>query len=205
MNKTLKRKAAIAAGAATVLALAAATPSFAHMRDGMNDSSATTKIAHAHATVAATITAVPTTVTDVRDAARGAKFVAYKLDAAATELPETQPTTGGKPVKVMGTAITDGVLTGTLRLDAGAASTTTKYAIYNAAGAATLVTVTVDAAGVATATAATQITAAYVAPTTPAMGEGKGVKGERGEHKGKGKGHGEHRGWGAEKLRTSSF
>ena len=93
MNKTLKRKAAIAAGAATVLALAAATPSFAHMRDGMNDSSATTKVAHAHATVAATITAVPTTITDVREAARGAKFVAYKLDAAATELPATQPTT----------------------------------------------------------------------------------------------------------------
>jgi hypothetical protein len=131
-------------------------------------------------------------VTDVRDAARGAKFVAYKLDAAAIELPATQPTTGGKPLKVMGTAIIDGVMTGTLKLDAGAASTTTKYAIYNAAGAATLVTVTVDAAGVATATAATSITAAYVAPTAPAMGEGKGVKVERGEHMGvhKGKGHG---------------
>ena len=180
MNKTLKRKAAIAAGAATVLALAAATPSFAHMRDGMNDSSATTKVAHAHATVAATITAVPTTITDVREAARGAKFVAYKLDAAATELPATQPTTGGKPVKVMGTSITDGVLTGTLKLDAGAASTTTKYAIYNAAGAGTLVTVTVDAAGVATANAATALTSVYAAPTLPALGEGKSVKSDRG-------------------------
>ena len=180
MNKTLKRKAAIAAGAATVLALAAATPSFAHMRDGMNDSSATTKVAHAHATIAATITAVPTTITDVREAARGAKFVAYKLDAAATELPATQPTTGGKPVKVIGTSITDGVLTGTLKLDAGAASTTTKYAIYNAAGAGTLVTVTVDAAGVATANAATALTAVYAAPTMPALGEGKSVKSDRG-------------------------
>lgn len=185
MNKTLKRKAAIAAGAATVFALVAATPSFAHMQNGTTGTSTTTKVAHAHATIAATITAVPTTVTAVNDAARGAKFVAYKLDAAATELPATQPTTGGKPVKVMGTAITNGVLTGTLKLDAGAASTTTKYAIYNAAGAATLVTVTVDAAGVATATAATAITAAYVAPTAPALGEGKSVKGDRGEHKGK--------------------
>ena len=188
MNKTLKRKAAIAAGAATVLALAAATPSFAHMRDGVHDSSATTKVAQVHATVAATITAVPTTVTDVRDAARGAKFVAYKLDAAATELPAAQPTTGGKPLKVMGTAIIDGVLTGTLKLDAGAAGTTTKYAIYNSVGDGTLVTVTVDDAGVATTTAATAITAVYVAPTAPALGEGKSVKGDRGEHKGKGKG-----------------
>ncbi|MEY4436742.1 MAG: hypothetical protein RL100_206 [Actinomycetota bacterium] len=192
MNKTLKRKAVIAAGTATVLALAAATPSFAHMRDGMNDSSATTKFAHVHATIAGTVTAVPTTVTDVRDAARGAKFVAYKLDAAATELPATQPTTGGKPLKVMGTAITDGVLTGTLKLDAGANGTITKYAIYNAAGAGTLVTVTVDAAGVATATATNAITATYVAPTAPALGEGKSVKGE-------------HRGRGGKKLRTSSF
>jgi hypothetical protein len=192
MNKTLKRKAAIAAGAATVLALAAASPSFAHMRDGMTHSSASTKFAQLHATVAATITAVPATLTDVRDAARGAKFVAYKLDAAATELPAAQPTTGGKPLKVMGTAIIDGVLTGTLKLDAGAASTTTKYAIYNSVGDGTLVTVTVDDAGVATTTAATAITAVYVAPTAPALGEGKSVKGE-------------HRGRGGKKLRTSSF
>lgn len=137
------------------------------------------KVEHIHATVAATITAVPTTITDAKLASRGAKFVAYKLAADAIAVPATQPTTGGKPVKVEGATLVAGVLTGTLKLDAGLAGTTTKYAIYNAAGAATFVTVTVDAAGVATAVAATPITAVYVAPTAPAYGEGKSVKGDR--------------------------
>lgn len=143
------------------------------------------KAAHIHATVAVTVTGIPTTVTDANAASRGAKFVAYALAADATAIPATQPTTGGKPVKVEGTTLASGSLTGTLKIDAGLAGSTTKYAIYNAAGVGTLVTVTVDAAGVATATAATALTAAYVAPTAPAMGEGKGMKGERGKHGGR--------------------
>ena len=180
----MKRTAIIAASAATVFSLAVATPSFAHgVKTGIKASA--TKAAHLHATVAVTVTGIPTTVTDANAASRGAKFVAYALAADATAIPATQPTTGGKPVKVEGTTLASGSLTGTLKIDAGLAGSTTKYAIYNAAGVGTLVTVTVDAAGVATATAATALTAAYVAPTAPAMGEGKGMKGERGKHGGR--------------------
>ena len=186
MKKHIKRTAIIAASAATVFSLAVATPSLSHAGKSQSGTSTSkpVKAPHAHATLAATVTAVPTTVTDLKAASHGAKFVAYKLAADATAIPATQPTTGGHPVRLIGTAITGGVLTGNLNIDAGAASTTTKYAIYNAAGVGTLVTVVVDAAGAATATSATAITAAYVAPTEPALGEGKAAKGERG-HKGK--------------------
>lgn len=191
MTKNLKRNAIIAASAATVISLAAISPAMAHTRTTTTTGTVSaTDVEHVHASVAVTISGVPTTVTAVKDAARGAKFVAYKLDATATAVPATQPTTGGKPLKVKGATLTDGTLTGTLSIDAGAASTTTNYAIYYAAGVGSFVVVTVDAAGVATATTATALTATYVAPTAPALGQGKGVKGERGMKLGKK--HGKH-------------
>ena len=185
MNKTFKRGAIIAASAATVLSLAVAAPSFAHENKARSSSSSSeSKSVHIHATVAATITGVPTTVTTAYSAAKGAKFVAYPLAADATALPASQPTTGGKPLKVSGTTLTAGVLTGTVSFKLHAFSTTAKYAVYNAAGVGSFVVVTSDAAGVATATATPALTAAYVAPTAPALGEGKSVKGDRGEHNG---------------------
>ncbi|WP_296631123.1 hypothetical protein [Rhodoluna sp.] len=185
MNKTFKRGAIIAASAATVLSLAVAAPSFAHENKArISSSSSESKSVHIHATVAATITGVPTTVTTAYSAAKGAKFVAYPLAADATALPATQPTTGGKPLKETGTTLTAGVLTGTVSFKLHAVGTTAKYAVYNAAGVGSFVVVTSDAAGVATATATPALTAVYVAPTAPAFGEGKSVKGDRGEHKG---------------------
>ena len=189
MKKNLKRGVIAAAGVATLLSLAVATPSFAHDRNKTGISSTTDvtdraeKAQHAHATVAVTITGVSTDITDAAVAARGAKFVAYKLAADATAIPATVPTTGGKPVRVEGTSLAAGVLTGTLRIDAGAASTVTKYAIYNAAGVGSFVTVTVDSAGVATATSSAALTTVWAAPST-------GDLGIKGEHKGEGKKHG---------------
>lgn len=190
----IKRSAVIAASAATVFSLALAAPSFAHGPKSSASTSSTSKAAHVHATVAVSVSGIPTSVTDAKFASKGARFVAYELAADATAIPTTQPTTGGKPVKLEGTTITDGVLTGTLKLHAGAASTTTNYAIYNAAGAGSFVTVTTDAAGVATATAASPITAAYVEPTAPAMGEGKGMKGDHSQGHGKRQGDRKHAG-----------
>ncbi len=209
MNKNVKHGAIAAVGAATLLSLVVATPSFAHggKRSQATSTSvsntteaphlafsrdATDKPAHAHATVAVTVTAVSADITDVTLAARGAKFVAYALAADATALPAAQPTTGGRPVKITGTALSAGVLTGTLSIDAGAAGTTTKYAVYNAAGVGSLVTVTVDAAGVATATSSVALTTVWSAAPAgaikaPAAGEGKQGKGH-GQEKGKAKG-----------------
>ncbi len=190
MKKNLKRGVIAAAGVATLLSLAVATPSFAHGSKGVKTSTSTTdvtdrvaKAAHAHVSLAVTVAGVSTDITDAHIAGHGAKFVAYALAADATAIPATQPTTGGKPVRVEGTTLAAGVLTGTLRIDAGAASTTTKYAIYNAAGVGSFVTVTVDAAGVATATSSAALTTVWAAPAA-------GDLGIKGEHKGEGKKHG---------------
>jgi hypothetical protein len=185
MKKNLKRGFIAAAGAATLLSLVVATPSFAHGSKGPKAgiSASTdahdkvTKSAHAHASLAVTITGVSTDITDATIAARGAKFVAYPLAADATAIPATQPTTGGKPVRVDGTSLAAGVLTGTLQIDAGAASTTTKYAVYNAAGVGSFVTVTVDAAGVATATSSAALTTVWAAPAAGDLGIKGGKKG----------------------------
>jgi hypothetical protein len=195
MNKKLKRGAIAAASAAAVLSLAVATPSFAHGNKGprgpeVSDSAVAgqnerpAKEAHTHASVAVTITAIPSTVTNVGQIVRGAKFVAYKLAADATELPATQPTTGGKPAKVVAKVGTDNVVSYSVEIDAPLTAGTVKYAVYNAAGVGALVTVVTDSAGAATATSSTALTTAYAAPTKPALGEGKSVKGERGMKKG---------------------
>lgn len=179
----MKRSAIIAASAATIFSMTLVTPSFAATTT--TTTSTETKAAHLHASVAVSITDIPSTVTNVSQIVRGAKFVAYKLAADATALPVAQPTTGGKPVKVEANVSATSVVSYSLKFDAPATAGTALFAVYNAAGVGTLVTVTTDAAGVATATSATAITAAYAAPTAPALGEGKGVKGDRGMRHGK--------------------
>jgi len=186
-NKNVKRNVVAAAGVATVLSLALATPSFAHpsikgsVESHSKGSASAPRVAAAKATVSATITAVPTTVTDSRAAEHGARFVAYKLATDATDAPATQPTTGGHPVGIRGGTLANGVLTGTIDLKGGAAGTTTKFAIYPTSGGTPIfATVTVDAAGKATATTSAALTATFDATLkAPALGEGKSPKGDR--------------------------
>jgi hypothetical protein len=192
MIKNLKRGAILAASAATVLSLTVVTPSFAHAGKSFSTSTSGTAtrvapVAHTHASLPVTITAIPTTVTKVGQIVRGAQFVAYKLAADATAIPATQPTTGGKPSKVDAIVGTDNVVRYALEIDAPTTAGTVKLAVYNAAGVGAFVTVTTDSAGVATATTSAALTTAYAEPTKPAMGEGKSVKGERGERRGHGK------------------
>jgi hypothetical protein len=182
----MKRSAIIAASAATIFSMALAAPSFAATSDSNSTSTSTQfKAAHLHASVAVSITDIPSTVTNVGQIVRGAKFVAYKLADDATAIPATQPTTGGKPAKVEANVNSSNVVSYSLKLDAPATAGAVKLAVYNSAGVGTLVTVTTDSAGVATATSGSALTAAYVAPTAPAMGEGKGMKGDRGMDHGK--------------------
>ncbi|MEO0060525.1 MAG: hypothetical protein RL343_143 [Actinomycetota bacterium] len=198
MTKNFKRGAVFAASAAAILSMTVATPSFAkgHGPRGpqVSASSASTaqverpeRVAHIHASLPVTVTAIPTTVTKVGQIVRGAKFVAYKLADDATAIPATQPTTGGKPSKVDAIVGTDNVVRYALEIDAPATSSTARYAIYNAAGVGAFVTVTTDSAGVATATTSAALTTAYAEPTKPAFGEGKGVKGDRGDRREHGK------------------
>jgi hypothetical protein len=187
MTKNFKRSAIVAASAATVLSLAVATPSFAHQGVGSKSSTSETRVApvaHTEATLPVTITDIPATVTQIGKITKGAKFVAYALAADATAIPATQPTTGGKPAKVEASIGVDSKVSYALEIHVPVTAGTTKFAVYNAAGVGAFVTVTVDAAGVATATTSAALTAAYVEPTKPALGEGKGFKGERGFKKG---------------------
>jgi hypothetical protein len=201
-NKNFKRNVVAAAGVATVLSLALATPSFAHpsikgsVQKASKSSTSAPRVAAAIATVSATITGVPTTVTDTHAAEHGARFVVYKLAADATAAPATQPTTGGHPIGIRGGTLANGVLTGNLGLKGGAAGTTTKLAIYpTAGGTPVFATVTVDAAGKATAVTSGALTATFDATLkAPAMGEGKSPKGDRGGRHGdrSPKGMGDH-------------
>ena len=208
MKKTFKRNAIAAAGAATILSLVLASPSLAHSRASQSGPTGNTGTTQSQpfkqgtfAKLAATVTGVPSTVTTAMAAGHGAYFTVYVLDAAATAAPTTAPTAGGIRLEVRGGALATGTLTGDIPLKGGAASTTTKYAIYPSnGGAAIFATVTVDAAGVATATSSAALTAAYdatIAATAPAFGDGKAFGKGDGDKQGrgaKGKGRGDMNG-----------
>jgi hypothetical protein len=197
-------KIAIAA-AATLLAGAAiaSLPAAANDNGASSSSSSTEKADHAHATVSATITGIPSTVTSSHQASHGAYFTAYQLSSSATSVPANEPTEGGKRIGVRPErgatepAITGSTLTSTLRFDADATGTS-KYALYPSDGsAAILVTVSVSDAGVATVTSSRPLTVAYSATVAAehlvrghdGAGKRDGGRGHGDEGRG-GKGHG---------------
>lgn len=196
MKKAFKRNAIAAAGAATILSVVMASPSLAHSNKGQTATGATTGTSQSQpfkqgtfGQLAATVTGVPTTVTDAQGASRGAYFTLYVLDAAATAVPATQPTTGGIRLDIRGGTLANATLSGNIPLKGGAASSTTNYAIYpSTGGAAVFATVTVDANSVATVTSSAALTATYDATTAasaPAFGPG-GKDGVKGGKQGKG-------------------
>jgi hypothetical protein len=212
-NKTLK-VTAIAAGAVLLAGTAFAAPSFAHSKNSSVKTAASSSTSapnwtaksgdaqdgfkrglpadRVESTVAATITGVPSTVTDLEVAEHSALFMAYEYTGTA---PTTQPTTAGHPARFEATALANGTVTGTLGFLSPKTAGTYKVAVYTSSTDATadLVTIVVDSAGVATATSATPLTAAYDANAkAPAFGKGpKGPKGEMGKDgRGHGRGHG---------------
>lgn len=212
-----KTKVGIAlATAVTAGTLSIAIPSLAHDRGGFtpNGFGASADAPqfeemgrgkHIEATLEATVTAVPDTVTEGFDAARGGYFTAYLLADGETTLPAAEPATGGRVVMIHPERNEDGtvteptleksVLTGVIDFHAQVADTTSYYALYPSDGsAAILVKVVVDADGVATATASSSLTVAYsadVAAQAPVKPMGKGGHGGRGGHGPRGNhGHG---------------
>ncbi len=199
-----KSKIAIAAAATLLAGVAVASlPAAAHDNGASSSSTANQRANHAHATVSATITGIPATVTSSHQASHGAYFTVYQLSASATSVPATQPTAGGKRIGVRPErgaaepAITGSTLTSTLRLDADSTGTS-KYALYPSDGsAAILVTVSVSDAGAATVTSSRPLTVAYsatVAAEHPVRGhdgagQRDGGRGHGDEGRG-GKGHG---------------
>ena len=197
MEKKALKLTAIAAGAILLAGTAFAAPSFAHQKGTSSSSSASkdasdvrgkfkqgAKAQGAKSTLAATITCVPTTVTDLEVAEHSALFMGYEFTTTA---PTAQPTTGGRPVHFEATALTNGTVTGNLEFKSPKTAGTYKLAVYTSSTDATadVVTIVVDAAGVATATSSAALTATYdanVTRPTPPAGEkpGKGGKGKGG-------------------------
>ena len=195
MEKKTLKLTAVAAGAVVLAGAAFAAPSFAaskhHSVKVAASSTGTTGTAPTwggksgdakdgrlggprfngvEATLAATITGVPSTVTDAEVAEHGALFIAYDYTGTA---PTTQPTTGGHPAHFEATTLANGTVTGTLGLIASKTSGTYTVAVYNSKTSTTpvLVTIVVDSAGKATATTTGTLTAAYDATLkAPAFG-----------------------------------
>ena len=223
MKKKSLKLTAVAAGAVVLAGAAFAAPSFASAKHtsvkaasssstGTTGTSGTAGTAptwggeskrglpadRVESTVAATITGVPSTVTDLEVAEHSALFFAYEYTGTA---PTTQPTTGGHPARFEATALANGTVTGTLGFLSPKTAGTYNVAVYTSSTDATpdLVTIVVDSAGKATATSATALTAAYDATAAakgpgfggPGFGlgkdghgpkDGKGPRGPRGGH-----------------------
>ena len=194
MEKKALKLTAIAAGAFVLAGTAFAAPSFAHSKGTASSTSASKdasdvrgkfkqgpKAQGAKSTIPATITGVPTTVTDLEVAEHSALFLGDEFTGTA---PTAQPTTGGRPVHFEATALANGTVTGTLEFKSPKTAGTYKLAVYTSSTDATadVVTIVVDAAGVATATASGALTAVYdatVTRPTPPAGEKHG-QGKRG-------------------------
>ena len=187
-------KIAIALASTLVAGAALATlPAIAHDRSASSTTSTSSvgKRDHAHATISATITGIPSTVTSSHEASHGAYFTVYALSASATALPAAEPTTGGHRIGIRpdrGAAepvISGSTLTATVGFRAETAGVS-KYAVYPSdASAAALVTVTVSDAGVATVTSSKNLTVAYSATVAAQHLDDGPREGKRG-----GKGHG---------------
>jgi hypothetical protein len=210
-----KSKIALAATASVVVgALAFALPSIAHEGGKGSGPKAGAERGHSQmdrgnfAQLPATITGIPETVTEVRDAVMGAHYEIFRLDDSVTSLPTTKPETGGhmigiRPTKdadghVVVPEIVNGEISSVLGLRSSRQEGVTRFALYPSDGsAAILVTVTTDAVGVSTAVSSSPITVSYdetvaaeAAANKPAAGKGKPM------HKGPGfgKGHGPREG-----------
>jgi hypothetical protein len=219
MEKKTLKLTAIAAGAVVLVGTAFAAPSFASAKHAYFKSASSTgttgstetaptwggaagsdqdgpkrgpKFNGVESTLAATITGVPSTVTDLEVAEHSALFIAYEYTGTA---PTTQPTTGGHPAHFEATALANGTVTGTLGFMSPKAAGTYNVAVYNSKTSATpvLVTIVVDAAGKATATASGTLTAAYDATLkAPAFDGPKGHGPKDGKGPKGGRGHGPH-------------
>lgn len=197
MRKTTTAAIALAA-AITAGGLAVAIPSQASSSDSATVGQRNFERGdHSHATISATVTGIPSSVTSSREVSLGAYFSAYVLADGATA-PATAPTESRRIHVGQGrghdsaVAITGSTLTADLKLRAGLAGTTTRIALYPSDGSApAIVTVKVDANSVVSVTSTKPLTVAYSATVASASkadmanhrdGDGRG-------HKGEGRGH----------------
>ena len=149
---------------------------------------------HNSATLSATITGIPADVTELREVVKGANYEIFRLEAGVTAAPTTKPTTGGHLIgvrpaldanlDVIMPEITVGTFTGDLAFKASPIEGVEVFALYPSdESAPILVTVTTDAAGVASASASEALSLSYDADDAASF-EPRGNKPGKGEHKG---------------------
>lgn len=185
-----------ATSAALVGGLAFAAPSIAHSESANSSFSGENcdQGSHAHVELEATITGIPSELSNLRDVMRGAYFTGYELDSAT--LPEAQPTEDGRFVPVrpdrsefeMGSrpTVEGEQFSGELGLRADSEAGTSYFALYPSDGTdPVLVTVVVDETGAATATASAELSVSYD-ETAAAEAPQFGHKGDKGHPGGKG-------------------
>jgi Spy/CpxP family protein refolding chaperone len=210
-NKT--KLAVVAAAALTLTTVGFALPTLATSSTSSSDISSTHEEGHRgdhadrdHVTLSATITGVPSNVTSSHEAHRGAYFTAFVIDDAATSAPAQMPSSEGRRIGIhpvrnadgtVSTQIKNGSFSGTLGFHFDETGVT-KLALYPSDGsAAVLVTITVDASGVATAKASSALEVAYsatIAAEMPSKGDRHGVREGHGPSSGRGHGDGHGRG-----------
>lgn len=205
--------AVITAAALTATTVGFALPTLAASSSSSSVSPSTHQEGHRgnhaernHVTLSATITGIPTSVTSSHEAHHGAYFTAFVIDSAATSAPAQMPTTEGRrigihPVRNADGTITTEVQNGSLSGVLGfhfEETGVTKLALYPSDGSApVLVTITVDANGVATAKASSALEVTYsaqIAAEMPERGKHAGMRDGHGPNNGRGHGDGHGRG-----------
>lgn len=207
MNKTSKIAIAVTSAVAAGT-LAFSLPALAHdMASGSaesmgHQSSLSSKQKSHSAELAATITSIPSTVTDVHEATKGANFELYKLVDGATTLPGVKPTIGLKLIDIHHDrsaegegVIAAGSFEGQVHFKGSNSEGVTRYALYPSDGsAAVLVTVTTDASGVSTAVASKALSVSYDAAVAANWSSNKSDSNQGKKHLGKRGKHSSERG-----------
>lgn len=207
----MKTKSKVAIAATAILATGAlglTLPSIAHDRSGSSDSSTSQERRDMHADhvgveLSATITGIPSDITSLRDAHRGAYFTVVVLDASATVAPSDMPQDANRRISIRPSfdadgamvvpEIVDGSIAGSLKLRAPQAEGAIKLGLYPSDGSSpVVVTVETAANGTTSWVADGPLSVSYssdVAAEAPERGERGGPGHKMGHHRGM---HGHH-------------
>lgn len=202
----MNRKSKVAIAATAILATGAlglTLPSIAHDRPQGSENSTSQERRAMHedrvdVSLNASITGIPSGVTSLRDAHRGAYFTVALLDDSATTAPSELPADALRRVSIRpsfqadGTVVVpevvNGAISGSLGLHAPQAEGVVKLGLYPSDGSApVLVTITTDANGNSTAISDGALTVTYSADVAAQAPE-RGMRGGPGHKMGKQRG-----------------
>lgn len=206
----MNRKSKVAIAATAILATGAlglTLPSIAHDRAQGNENSTSQERRAMHedrpdVSLSASITGIPSDVTSLRDAHRGAYFTVVLLDDSAIAAPSELPADALRRVSirpsfqadgtVVAPEVVDGSISGSLGLHAPQTEGVVKLGLYPSDGSApVMVTITTDANGNSTAISDGALTVSYSAEAAAQAPE-RGMRGGPGHRMGPQRGMHDH-------------